>query len=250
MALPQALKGPGTLLEIIGLGSMLASRRGWLLPLAFAIYLLFISYLSLWWVRWALPLVPLATIGAVFLCHRLELRLRPRLPALVTYGARIAVAALLLVPIAIPTAEMVWSRATTDDVRVEAASGWTRTSRPVARWSSSRMCHRCGGGVELLFALDGEVIRWQEFSDQVRPARFFGSLGDGSRDMTPEELMAEFEARDVDYVLLSSSWINRYGAEREDYPDEWAVYETLFEEYPTVKTFRDGEIVVLDAKQE
>ncbi len=44
--------------------------------------------------------------------------------------------------------------------------------------------------------------------------------------------------------------IGRYGAEREDYPDEWAVYETLLEEYPTVKTFRDGEIVVLDAKQE
>ncbi len=129
VALPQALKGPGTLLGIIGLGSMLASRRGWLLPLAFAIYLLFISYLSLWWVRWALPLVPLAAIGAVFLAHRLELRLRPRLPAFVTYGARIAVAALLLVPVAIPTAEMVWSRATTDDVRVEAAK-WMDANIP------------------------------------------------------------------------------------------------------------------------
>ena len=249
VALPQALRGPATLLGVAGVLSLLASRRGWLVGLCFGAYLLFISYLALWWVRWAVPLVPLAVIGAVFLLDRLECRLRLRSRPGWSIVARILVAGLLLIPVALPTASMVWTRATNDDPRVEGAE-WIEANVPAGSriLIESYVPQVSAEDFQLLIARSGQLLRWQDFSDQRRPARFFGSLADGWQQGSPEDLVDLIETQDVDYVLLSGSWIRRYRAEQDTYAHQLALYETLLQRYPIVQRFGHDDVIVLDVK--
>jgi Dolichyl-phosphate-mannose-protein mannosyltransferase len=240
-ALPEALGVLGTVLGVGGTLAMLADRRARLAALTFWAYLIFIAALSLWWERWVLPLVPLAALGIGFLLDRTEGLVRARtslgLGGRRLMAARLAVTALLVVPMLIPTIGLVWGRASNDDTRVVAAD-WVETNIPpgttllIETYTPGLRSDR----YELLIARDGELKTWQEHRNQVRPGGFYGSLGDqwciGTGD-----LEASILERGVDYILVSDSFISRYRAERARYPCESALYERLLATYPAIAVF-------------
>ena len=67
------------------------------------------------------------------------------------------------------------------------------------------------------------------------------------------DLPTAIREHEVDYILLSGSFIEEYRAQRADYPCETEVYEDLLAMYPVVETFDredaslGGTILVLDA---
>ena len=240
-ALPEALGLVGTVLGVGGTLAMFADRRARLAALTFWAYLVFIAALSLWWERWVLPLVPLAALGIAFLLDRAEGLVRARTAASLggrrLIVARLAVTALLVVPMLVPTIGLVWGRATDDDTRVVSAH-WVETN--IAPGTTVLIETYAPGlrsdRYELLIARDGELVTWQEYRNQVRPGGYYGSLGDhwcvGTADLD-----AAILERGVDYILVSDSFIDRYRAERARYPCESALYEGLLATYPAIEVF-------------
>ena len=53
---------------------MLVFRRARVVTLTFWAYLVALSTRGIWWFRWALPLVPLASIGIAVLLDRVDCR--------------------------------------------------------------------------------------------------------------------------------------------------------------------------------
>ena len=89
---------------------------------------------------------------------------------------------------------------------------------------------------ELLLAHNGKLLTWPEFRGQLRPSGFFGALGE-QWCQGDDDLMAAIEQRNVDYILLSGSFINRYERERASRPCSWGVYDALLKAYPVIDTF-------------
>ena len=132
-ALPEALGPVGTVLGVVGAVVMLGDRRARLVGLTFWAYLVCIALLSLWWERWVLPLVPMAALGIAYLVASIEAKSRARLAGRAEgrrlIAARLAVAALILLPLVVPTIDLVRGRATNDDTRV-VAERVGRSQRP------------------------------------------------------------------------------------------------------------------------
>ncbi len=237
-AIPQALGPFGTVLGVGALVVMLARRRPRLVSLTFWAFAAFISALALWWPRWALPLVPLVAIGAVFLLTGADQWLAQRVSRRPLRAARIVVAMVLVAPLILPTATNVWPRLMNDDTRVRAIEwvhenipdGATLLTDPYTTQVSSER-------YRILIGRDGELRTWPEVSDSLRPVGFFGVLGNAWKERRPAELLEAIEAEGVDYVMLSQLWLDLYEAERDTYPVEHAVYEALLKAYPVVETF-------------
>ena len=240
-ALPEGLGPVGTVLGVVGAVVMLGDRRARLVGLTFWAYLVSIALLSLWWERWVLPLVPMAALGIAYLVAGIETTARARLAGRAEGRrlliARLAVVALILLPLVMPTIDLVRGRATNDDTRV-VAERWVEANIPlgatllIETYTPSLRSDR----YDLLIARDGELVRWQDYRNQRRPGGFYGSLGDhwciGGGD-----LPAAITEHGVDYILISDSFIDRYDAERERYPCESAVYQQLLATYPVIAVF-------------
>lgn len=262
-ALPDSLGWPLGIAAVAGLLGL--CLRGAAMPLVvfFAGYLLFISSLNLLWLRWILPLVPVAAIAGAWALAMLERRLAPDavvpggpvgtdgepgagMDAGAGMGARRRVAALragaaivLLAPMLAQSLPDAAARLGNSHTRVIALD-WVQRSLPegttllVETYAPSPSVAAYDVRV---VAGNGRMSAWEAISRSRRPNGFYGNLGIWSG--TPEELSAAIDREGVGYVLLSD-WQDRYAAERERYAREAAIYDHLQARYPVAAEFRAG----------
>jgi hypothetical protein len=235
-ALPWALGITMTVLAALGLILMLGDRRARMVSVTFWGYLVFIASRGSWWLRWALPLVPLAAIGAAWLVDRADGRLAARVtPRWLRFG-RIVVACLLVLPIAVPTLGLVRSLAVTDDSRLRAIE-WLEQEVPpgstllIDIFTTPVRVDRYDVRIGLLDSL----VRWQDLSPKLRPTGF-GSIGETWAD-TPDSLLRAIDREGVDLIVLSGLFVDLLRAEATRFPEMHAVYEALLAAYPVVRTF-------------
>lgn len=228
----------GLLLATLGLGAMILRRRATasviLLP-PFALFLIGISAQSLLWARWFVPLLPLmalfAAFGLVILSHAIARHVGR------TGAVQIALAALLLIPMAITVAAE--SHARLNDTRTR-ASAWARAH--MAPGSTVSVEHlafdllptgwhfRFPGG--LAGCIDGNAMlrgkvavgNTERMKGKGRAILDFGTVDP-----------ARLDSCVGDYAILSH--YDRYRAEAARYPTELAAYRWLLARGYVVQSF-------------
>lgn len=240
-ALPWGLGGSAALVGVLGLVAMPVWRRPRIVSLTFWFFALFLSVLALWWFRWALPLLPLAAIAAVFLLGRLDSLLVARRPGRWIWVVRAVVAVVLVGPLLQPTFDGVRARATNDDTRLRAIE-WVRENVPEGSTllTDSYTTQLATDRYDIVIAERGTLVHWADISDKLRPDGYFASIA-GEWFGTPEELMAAMEDEGVEYLMLADVWIDLFRDAAETYPDQLATYEALLDTYPVIETFDDDD---------
>ena len=232
--------GLGTVAATIGVAGMmvmLLARRPRIIAITFWVLLLFLSFLSLWWLRWALPLLPFGALGAVFLADRLQRGVEARVPAAATRTAAVIVAVLLVWPLVQPTLRQVSAHVDGDHTSLHAIE-WIGANVPpgATLLVDSYSTQVSVDDYDVRMVYQGEMIPWTEFSPKARPDGYFGRLG-GQWFGSPDELIAAIEAADVDYIALSDIWIELFRAEVDTYPDVLPRYQAILDTYPQVARF-------------
>ncbi|MCZ6838683.1 MAG: glycosyltransferase family 39 protein [Alphaproteobacteria bacterium] len=233
--LPQALTYFVAVLASLAIFGINLVRHGWVVSLFFVTYLVFIASLSLFWARWALPLIPFVVIALAVVVDRLDRWLSIRFTS--SKALRYAAVALLVLPLGWRGFQEAWTRATDNDTRVVALQ-WAQKNVPegatvlVETYAPALASTR----YRVLIANHGRLIPWADLSKLRRPTGFYGSLGDIARPDDPTAVIDMIEARGVDYIFLSN-WVDRYRAEKTVYGKELAMYELVLESFPTVRTF-------------
>jgi hypothetical protein len=252
-ALPWGMGLPAAAAGVVGTVLMLLARRPRVAAVTFWVYLLFIAFLALWWARWALPVMPLAAVGAGFLFMQLESRLPARRPARWVRVPRVAAAIVLVLPLVQPMAYNVGAQWANDDVRLRAIE-WVHENVPdgstllIDSYTTQISSQR----YEVLVVNRGEVVRWAEASDKLRPDGYFATIA-GEWFGSPEELMDAIEAEGVDYIVIGDLWVDLFTDAAETYPDQLATYQALLASYPVVATFDNTDaaigwhVTILDA---
>jgi hypothetical protein len=240
-ALQPALGTLGVVLGVVGSLWMLSRRRPRLLSLTYWAFLLFISALSLWWLRWSLPLVPLLAVSMAYLLSRGDARLGPRLPERLALVGRVALAAVLVAPLIMPTVDFVRLRAANDDVRLLAID-WVYENVPAgtAILIDSYTTHVSTDDFDVVVATENGLERWADFAGTKHPVGYFGRLGE-EWPGAPDELLARIEAEGIEYVMLARPWIWLFQEDPVANEREIAVYEALLESYPIVAEWDDGD---------
>ena len=253
-AMPTALGLLGTAIGIVGSMVMLARRRPRILSLTFWGFAAFISFLSLWWLRWSLPLVPLLAIAMAFVLSRAQVRLADRIDGRAVRTVAVLLAAALVLPLTLPTADFAWSRLQNDDVRFLAID-WIHENVPdgATLLTDTYTTQVRSDRYDVVVAQENELVHWADYAAKLRPYGYFGQLPSNWTERTPEELLADIEAIGVDYIVLARPWIDFYEAEQDAYAHELAVYQALLDSYPVVAEFdgRDAALgwtqLILDA---
>ena len=125
--LPQALTYLVAVLGVLGIVGVCLIRHGWVVSLFFVTYLVFIASLSLFWARWALPLIPFVVIALVVVVDRVDRWLSNRFSS--SKALRYAAVALLVLPLGWRGFQETWTRATDNDTRVVALQ-WAQKNVP------------------------------------------------------------------------------------------------------------------------
>ena len=125
--LPQALTYLVAALGVLGIVGVCLVRHGWVVSLFFVSYLVFIASLTLFWARWALPLIPFVAIALVVVVDRVDRWLSVRISW--SKALRYAAVALLVVPLGWRGVQETWARATDNDTRVVALQ-WAQKNVP------------------------------------------------------------------------------------------------------------------------
>ena len=89
---------------------------------------------------------------------------------------------------------------------------------------------------EVLMTWGGELHRWSDVSDKLRPDGWFSTIG-AEWHGTPARLLETLATHDVDYVVLNQQWIDLYRARGPSGRDLVAVYDGLLAAFPVVRTF-------------
>jgi len=233
--LPQALTYFVALLGILAIFGINLVRHGWVVSLFFVTYLVFIASLSLFWARWALPLIPFVVIALAVVLDRVDRWLSIRFSS--SKALRYVAVALLVVPLGWRGFQETWNRATNSDTRVVALQ-WAQKNVPEGATVLLETYAPALASTKyrVLIANQGRLIPWSSLSKWRRPSGFYGSLGDIARPDDPEAVIDMIEAGGVDYIFLSN-WVDRYRAEKTIYGNELAMYELILDSYPTVRTF-------------
>lgn len=240
-ALPWGVGVNATIVGIIGLVAMLLFQRPRIASITFWFFLAFISFLSLWWARWALPLLPLAAIGAAFVLEQIDIRLRARRPGRWIWVPRVVVAAILIWPLVESTTAAVLPMATNDDTRLRAIE-WIEENVPegstllIDSYTTQLPTDR----YDIVTANRGELVRWADVSDKLRPDGYFASIA-GEWFGTPGELMTAMDAEGVEYLVLADVWIDLFRDEADTYPAQLATYEALLDVYPVIERFDEND---------
>jgi Dolichyl-phosphate-mannose-protein mannosyltransferase len=237
-AMPAGLGWVGAALGVVGSILMLVRRRPRIAALTFWGYALFISALSLWWLRWALPLVPLLAVAGAYLLSSAEGWIAERIDRRAMMGMRSVIVVLLIAPLVMPTATNVWYRFMNDDTRLLAIE-WVHEHVPegTAILTDAYTTQVSTDDYDVYITHMGELRRWSDISGMTRPSGFFGQLGTNWQGRDPDELIDEIKDAGIAYIVLARPWIDLYRAEQDAYPDELAVYERLLNEYPVVQEF-------------
>lgn len=230
---PQALGLAPSLLAAAGMVLSLRRPIG-IVTLPYAIvYLVFVSTLSLYWLRWFLPVVPFAAIFAAVAVDEATKRLGRgggwrRL--LVCPGALLALA-----PTALGAATVLRHRYLDLDTRIPALA-WTKQNLPAgsrilietdAPGISSRTYHA-------LIVEPDRLVSWTDVEEHDRVTGYYTYFGMWAG--SPTALVAAIRAEKVDYVMMSS-WADRFQREASAYPKEVAIYAELRRVFPQVKEF-------------
>ena len=228
---------PTAVFGVAGLGVMLLKRRPRVVAVTFWILLLFISFLSLWWLRWAIPLFPLAAVGAAYLADRTERRLAAKWPGAWLRASAAVVAALMVLPLVVPTAEQVSAYASGDDTRLS-ANEWINANAPPGSTIlvDSYSAQVSSDTYDVRFVYQGEIASWSDDFGQARPFGYIGRLG-GQWLGSPDELVAAIAEAGVDYIALSDTWIDLFREEATNYPEVLPRYQVLLDTYPLVARF-------------
>lgn len=236
-ALPWGLGVPATVIGVAGTAVMLGMRRPRAVALTFWLFLLFISFLSLWWLRWALPLMPLLAIAAAFVLTEADRRMVELRPGPWIGSARLAIAAVMVLPLVPPTLETVAAQATNADTRIRAVE-WIEANVPVGTAilidSSTTQLRSDRYDVHIVYG--GELLPWSRLHRKVRPEGYFGIIATEWRD-APEALISRIEEAGIRYVVLGDSWIDLVRTQASTSPHLLATYEALVERYPTIERF-------------
>ena len=233
--LPQALTYLVAVLGVLGIVGVCLVRHGWVVSLFFATYLVFIASLSLFWARWALPLIPFVVIALVVVLDRVDRWLSIRLSS--SKALRYVAVALLVLPLGWRGFQETWIWATDNDTRVVALQ-WAQENVPqgatvlVETYAPALAATQ----YRVLIARGDRLVPWASLSKFRRPSGFYGSLGDIARPDDPKAVIDMIEAAGVDYIFLSN-WVDRYRAEKTIYGKELAMYELILDSFPTVRTF-------------
>lgn len=233
--LPRALTYFVAVLGILAIVGINLVRHGWVVSLFFATYLVFIASLSLFWARWALPLIPFAVIALAVVLDRVDRWLSIRFSS--SKALRYIAVALLVAPLGWRGLQESWTRATDSDTRVVALR-WAQKNVPqgatvlVETYAPALAATQ----YRVLIAHGDRLVPWSSLSKLRRPSGFYGSLGDIARPDDAKAVIDMIEAGAVDYIFLSN-WVNRYRAEKAIYGKELAMYELILDSYPTVRTF-------------
>jgi hypothetical protein len=236
-ALPWALGLFGSAIAVVGLLVMLTSRRPRLVALTFWVFLAALSAMSQWWVRWALPLVPFAAIGAAYLLSRLDARLADWRPGRWLWLPRVIAACLLILPLAGPTTITVQAEARGDDTRLKAI-GWLHANVPDGSTLliDSYTTQVSSDRYDVLIARGGELVRWSDVDSKLRPDGYFATMA-GEWYGTPDELLRAIAIEGVDYVVLTGLWIDLFRGQAATYPKQLATYEALLDAFPVAESF-------------
>jgi hypothetical protein len=197
----------------------------------------FISALSLWWSRWALPLFPLAAIGAAYLADRVFRRLDARWRHPWPRVASLVMAGLLLVPLIPPLVENLAASTNGDDTRLR-TNAWVEERVPPGSTLliDSYTTQVSSDDYDVRVIQDGRIVPWQETHDKAHPDGYFGVLA-GQWVGSPDELIEAVEEAGVDYVFLSDIWIDLLRREIDRYPTLPANYQILLDTFPTIERF-------------
>nr|WP_321440621.1 glycosyltransferase family 39 protein [uncultured Hyphomonas sp.] len=239
-ALPEAISIISVIVGLVGLITVLPrSNAGKLVSILALIYLVFISCLSLQWARWTLPLLPLLAIGIAAGGDTIESLVKrkfadPRSGALFT-GACI----LLFVPIlATQTFPAAMARATNSNTRVQALA-WVEREVPAGtRILTETYAPALRTDMYDLYVPgnEGGFQHWSDRSKRVRPSGYYGRLHEGwNGDL--EGFRSALADLDIEYVMLSDSFYNRYKADETEGPSVLPFYEAVFEDYDVIKEF-------------
>lgn len=246
--IPAAMGWPATLVGIGGL-VILATRGKWsIVTLLFTAYLLFISALSLIWLRWALPLIPLVAIGVAvgideissavirLARRRAERRHAPPVSQAVRMAITVVIGVLLVVPPAAETLEKSRARLFNNDTRV-LAERWIDKNLPL---NASILLETYAPQLstekyDVLVISGGEIRRWADVSKHRRPMPF-GSENLGISSVAPLKRLRMIEMASPDYIVISN-WYDRAAAERERYPNVYDFYKELLGHANLIKEF-------------
>jgi hypothetical protein len=254
-ALPSAVGIPAAGIGAAGLLLLLLKLNRYItIPALFAVYLLAISSLSLYWERWALPLIPLLAVGFAYLASTAFTRLIRR----VTIGSAIIVAvlaAVTIVPPLLASAKDAERRLNNRNSRV-VAYDWVLTNLP----AGSRVLLETYSPqlsvdqFDVYFADEGELASWRVRKRANRPDGFFGNIGKGLGSTCDEGAAELLRRAEIDYVIVST-WYDRYLAERSG-PHYNAgmdqivrCYEAIFSATIEIKRFGRG-VRVLEVKRD
>jgi len=224
--------------KILGVPAVIAGLSGYLLllsrhprsplvlyPLFGAAFIVFIAILPLQWTRWALPVTPVIAVGIGVLAAEIADRLRT--PRNVT--GMVALLAVLLV-VGTPALRPALLRAFDRDTRVIAAA-WAETNLPPATrvaletYAPQLSAYR----YDVLVPVGGALRPMHEvWPGRPLPRPYFGSFGS---QVEPGDFVA------ADFVI-TSGWEERYRAEQSTYPNEYALYQWLRQNFVEVQVFQ------------
>lgn len=230
--------GVGGIPEIMGAPTVIAGLGGYLLllsrhprsplvlyPLFGAAFIVFIAMLPLQWTRWALPVAPVIALGVGVLAVEIADRLRK--PRTVT-GIVTLLAVLLTV--GTPTMRLALLRAFDRDTRVIAAAWAEANLPPATRVAIETYAPQLSAlRYDVLVPAGGALRPMREvWPERPLPRPYFGSFG---RQIEPGDLVA------ADFVI-TSDWEERYRAEQGLYPNEYALYRWLRENFVEIEAFQ------------
>ncbi len=240
LSIPEALGVSAAAIAYLSGLFMLSQRTVWIIPLFIVVYMIFLSSLSLQWVRWIVPVVPLLALSLAYAGHRLTVGRREQ-SDLLRGAAKAAVLCVALFVAGVSIRE--GAKATIElagnlDTRA-AALAWVENSLPKGSrvLIESFSTQISSEDYVVLVERDRAIGKWEDLSDQLRPPGYFGEIARiGGPERPPEQLIEAIEAADVDYIVLSK-YLDFYRAEAHHWPRELAAMDLLLATYPEVMRF-------------
>lgn len=236
--MPRAVGVPLAVLSVFGLVLLVRQSGGRILVITGIIFLIFIASLNLVWVRWIIPLIPMAILAAFCAVQNAEesslLNAKWRGPF------RAVLLAMIFIPVLSNTIPLVYAKVTNNDTRVEART-WISNNIPkgarilIEAYAPNLDTQR----YEVFVSQGGVFQRWQA----LEPTRFATPLGPlvaGWDGKTVSEFAVRLNKLEVDYIVLSG-WETRFRSDSRGYEDFLLMYQMVSEKFSLAKRFPPGE---------
>lgn len=228
----------GTLPAIVGAAGLLigmfSRARPEVIPAAVfgACFLLFISALSLQWIRWGLPLAVPIAVGVGVAVERLS-EDAGRWRRIAVVATIIALAATLIGV----SGKATYLKAANRDTRIAAAEWIERNVPKGASIAVETYAPQLSvDDYEVMVPRDGALTPLGDaWPYRKRPPPFFGSFG----SMWSDSGVVDAASIGIDYIIISN-WEDRYQQEIERYRMQYAVYQRIRSSFIEIRSFAPG----------